>query len=204
MRLDGWWAPTTYPSCPPPWGRGLSQTTTHCVWQLPDPSETKIKSWPAISSFVRAICMLVNQWCSQELKLPGHCMDAEFIEASAWSAILILLCYHGNNIWNFSDRCAEHSSSKHGHEIHFDSDSRSLIPGPLEVWRTFSNIHRALREADVILLLGARLNWILHFGRPPRFKLDVKIIQVCWDALTASWTDGRARPGVVFCLGLYS
>ena len=36
----------------------------------------------------------------------------------------------------------------------------------------------ALLEADVILLLGARLNWILHFGRPPRFKKDVKIIQV--------------------------
>lgn len=33
-------------------------------------------------------------------------------------------------------------------------------------------------NADVILLLGARLNWILHFGKPPRFKKDVKIIQV--------------------------
>ena len=37
---------------------------------------------------------------------------------------------------------------------------------------------RALSSADVILLLGARLNWILHFGREPRFKRDVKIIQV--------------------------
>ena len=36
----------------------------------------------------------------------------------------------------------------------------------------------ALREADVILLLGARLNWMLHFGKPPRFKDDVKIIQL--------------------------
>ncbi|XP_067867814.1 2-hydroxyacyl-CoA lyase 1 isoform X3 [Heterodontus francisci] len=37
---------------------------------------------------------------------------------------------------------------------------------------------RALQNADVILLLGARLNWILHFGHPPRFHPDVKIIQV--------------------------
>lgn len=37
---------------------------------------------------------------------------------------------------------------------------------------------RALQEADVIVLLGARLNWILHFGLPPRFNKDVKIIQV--------------------------
>jgi 2-hydroxyacyl-CoA lyase 1 len=30
----------------------------------------------------------------------------------------------------------------------------------------------------VILLLGARLNWMLHFGEQPRFQKDVKIIQV--------------------------
>lgn len=35
-----------------------------------------------------------------------------------------------------------------------------------------------LQNSDVILLLGARLNWMLHFGRPPRFQSDVKIIQV--------------------------
>lgn len=36
----------------------------------------------------------------------------------------------------------------------------------------------ALLQADVILLLGARLNWMLHFGRAPRFHKDVKVIQV--------------------------
>ncbi|UYV81248.1 HACL1 [Cordylochernes scorpioides] len=36
---------------------------------------------------------------------------------------------------------------------------------------------RALLEADVIMLLGARLNWMLHYGRPPRFSPHVKIIQ---------------------------
>lgn len=37
----------------------------------------------------------------------------------------------------------------------------------------------ALLHADVILLFGARLNWMLHFGRAPRFQSNVKIIQVC-------------------------
>lgn len=37
---------------------------------------------------------------------------------------------------------------------------------------------RALLEADVILLAGARLNWMLHFGKPPRFQRDVQIIQI--------------------------
>ncbi|XP_066992518.2 2-hydroxyacyl-CoA lyase 1 isoform X2 [Anabrus simplex] len=36
----------------------------------------------------------------------------------------------------------------------------------------------ALQYADTILLLGARLNWMLHFGRPPRFDPNVNIIQV--------------------------
>lgn len=36
----------------------------------------------------------------------------------------------------------------------------------------------ALKSADVILLLGARLNWILHYGEQPKFHPNVKIIQV--------------------------
>lgn len=30
----------------------------------------------------------------------------------------------------------------------------------------------------MIVLLGARLNWMLHFGQPPRFAENVKIIQI--------------------------
>src|SRR5579884_1898272 len=36
----------------------------------------------------------------------------------------------------------------------------------------------ALQQADVIFLMGARLNWIFHFGQPPRYAKDVKIIQL--------------------------
>ncbi|MEM9177049.1 MAG: oxalyl-CoA decarboxylase [Myxococcota bacterium] len=36
----------------------------------------------------------------------------------------------------------------------------------------------ALQDADVVVLLGARLNWIMHFGLPPRFDANVKTIQV--------------------------
>jgi len=36
----------------------------------------------------------------------------------------------------------------------------------------------ALKSADVIILCGGRLNWILHFGASPRFRADVKIIQM--------------------------
>lgn len=36
----------------------------------------------------------------------------------------------------------------------------------------------ALQHADTILLVGARLNWIMHFGLPPRFAPGVKVIHV--------------------------
>ena len=35
-----------------------------------------------------------------------------------------------------------------------------------------------LSNADVIFLAGARLNWMLHFGLPPRFREDVRILQL--------------------------
>ncbi|XP_076167522.1 2-hydroxyacyl-CoA lyase [Ptiloglossa arizonensis] len=49
-----------------------------------------------------------------------------------------------------------------------DTDERCVSSA-----RTF-----ALQQSDVILLLGARLNWMLHFGRPPRFQNNVKVIQI--------------------------
>jgi len=36
----------------------------------------------------------------------------------------------------------------------------------------------ALKGADAILLVGARMNWILHYGRPPRYQKGVKLIHV--------------------------
>jgi 2-hydroxyacyl-CoA lyase len=36
----------------------------------------------------------------------------------------------------------------------------------------------ALRHADVVLLMGARLNWIFHFGQPPRYASNLKVIQL--------------------------
>lgn len=48
-----------------------------------------------------------------------------------------------------------------------DSDEHSVAPA-----RSL-----ALQKADVILLLGARLNWMLHFGKTPRFDPKVTFIQ---------------------------
>ena len=36
----------------------------------------------------------------------------------------------------------------------------------------------ALQQADVVFLMGARFNWIFHFGLAPRFDKNVKVIQL--------------------------
>jgi 2-hydroxyacyl-CoA lyase 1 len=36
----------------------------------------------------------------------------------------------------------------------------------------------ALRNADVIFLMGARLNWMLHYGLPPRYDPAVRFVQL--------------------------
>jgi len=35
-----------------------------------------------------------------------------------------------------------------------------------------------LQNANLVFLMGGRLNWILHFGLPPRFNPDVRIVQM--------------------------
>lgn len=76
---------------------------------------------------------------------------------------------------------AEHSIRKF-----IDSSRLPFLPTPMgkgvvpdshqycvAAGRTF-----ALQNADLVILLGARLNWILHFGKPPRFQPDVLIVQI--------------------------
>src|SRR5579863_2041238 len=36
----------------------------------------------------------------------------------------------------------------------------------------------ALQSADVVFLMGARFNWIFHFGQAPRYAKDLKVIQL--------------------------
>jgi 2-hydroxyacyl-CoA lyase 1 len=36
----------------------------------------------------------------------------------------------------------------------------------------------ALQNTDLVFLIGARLNWIMHFGLPPRFRQDVRVVQL--------------------------
>ncbi|KAG0128099.1 putative 2-hydroxyphytanoyl-CoA lyase [Tuber indicum] len=50
----------------------------------------------------------------------------------------------------------------------------------------------ALTGADVVLLVGARLNWILHFGEPPKWSAGVRIAQI--DISPEELDHGTADP----------
>ncbi len=60
----------------------------------------------------------------------------------------------------------------------------------------------AMKEADVVLVLGAKLNWILSFGLPPKWKAGVKIIQVDIDANELGKNAGDPDLSVVGDVGL--
>lgn len=54
---------------------------------------------------------------------------------------------------------------------------KGLLPSdhPLDVSASRS---LALSSSDLIILLGARLNWILHFGEPPKLSPNIRICKI--------------------------
>ena len=55
--------------------------------------------------------------------------------------------------------------------------SRGLIPEDHAL--AFLNARsKAFAEADAVLAVGTRFNWVVQFGRPPRFSADMKVIHV--------------------------
>jgi oxalyl-CoA decarboxylase len=54
----------------------------------------------------------------------------------------------------------------------------------------------ALREADVVMLVGARLNWLLGHGEAPQWNLDAKFIQVDIEATEFDSNQPIAAPMV--------
>jgi 2-hydroxyacyl-CoA lyase 1 len=62
---------------------------------------------------------------------------------------------------------------------------------------TASSRTAALKSADVVLVLGARLNWILHYGEEPKWNPKAKIIQVDISPEELGRNSGDASLGVV-------
>ena len=73
---------------------------------------------------------------------------------------------------------------------------KGVVPDS-SLYNTSSARSTALRESDVILVLGARLNWILHFGEAPKWSKSAKIIQVDLCAEELGRNGGDASLSVI-------
>ena len=64
--------------------------------------------------------------------------------------------------------------------------SRGTVPEDHEL--AFLNARStAFTDADVLLAVGTRFNWVIQFGRPPRFNKDLKVIHVDVNPTQLGW-----------------
>lgn len=68
--------------------------------------------------------------------------------------------------------------------------AKGIVPDshPLNV---SSGRSQALREAEIVIVVGARLNWILHFAKPPKWNSDAIFIQVDSNAETIGQNNAK-------------
>jgi thiamine pyrophosphate-dependent acetolactate synthase large subunit-like protein len=105
---------------------------------------------------------------------PNAIREAIALLAKAERPVLLA----GSGVW-WSDGARELQSFVEAAGIPFYTTpiSRGLIPEDHGL--AFLNARsKAFTEADVVLAVGTRFNWVIQFGRPPRFAADLNIIHV--------------------------
>lgn len=86
-----------------------------------------------------------------------------------------------------------------------DSTHLPFLPSPMgkgvvpdsHDCNTASARSTALQHADVVLMLGARLNWIFHFGQAPKWNPNARFIQVDVEPTEIGSNGGDAELGIV-------
>jgi acetolactate synthase-1/2/3 large subunit len=105
---------------------------------------------------------------------PAAVREAIALLARAERPVLIA----GSGVW-WSDGAAALQAFVEATGIPFYTTpiSRGLVPEDHAL--AFLNARsKAFTEADVVLAVGTRFNWVIQFGRPPRFAADLKVIHV--------------------------
>src|SRR5215475_771705 len=105
---------------------------------------------------------------------PGAVKEAIALLARSERPIIIA----GSGVW-WSDGAAALRTFVEAAGIPFYTKpiSRGLIPEDHAL--SFLNARStAFTEADVVLAVGTRFDWMIQFGRPPRFAADLKVIHV--------------------------
>lgn len=105
---------------------------------------------------------------------PGAVREAVALLSRAERPVII----GGSGVW-WSDGAAAFQALVEATGIPFYTTpiSRGMVPEDHGL--AFLNARsKAFAEADVVLAVGTRFNWVIQFGRPPRFAADLKVIHV--------------------------
>jgi len=105
---------------------------------------------------------------------PGAVVEAIALLAKAERPLIL----GGSGVW-WSDAAAAFQAFVEATGIPFYTTpiSRGTVPEDHEL--AFLNARaKAFSEVDVLLAVGTRFNFVIQFGRPPRFAADAKVIHV--------------------------
>ncbi len=105
---------------------------------------------------------------------PGAVREAIALLARAERPVIIA----GSGVW-WSDgaRALQAFVEATGIPFYTKPISRGLIPEDHAL--SFLNARStAFTEADIVVAVGTRFDWVIQFGRPPRFAADLKVIHV--------------------------
>jgi thiamine pyrophosphate-dependent acetolactate synthase large subunit-like protein len=99
-------------------------------------------------------------------------------------------------IWSDASAALEQLVNETGMPFYTTPQGRGVVPEDHP--RCFLSARSlAFREADVIMFLGTRFNYVISHGQAPRFNADAKVIQVNIDPIEI----GRNRPVDVGIVG---
>ena len=115
-----------------------------------------------------------NKPTPRSLGDPGAVKEAVALLSRAERPLII----GGSGVW-WSDAAAAFQRFVEATGIPFYTTpiSRGMVPEDHEL--AFLNARvKAFAEADVLLVVGTRFNYVIQFGRAPRFAADVKVIHV--------------------------
>ncbi len=117
---------------------------------------------------------------------PAAVRDAVMMLARAERPLMI----GGSGVW-WSDAAGAFRAFLEATGIPFFTTPISRGTVPEDHALSFLNARtKAFAEADVVLAVGTRFNYVIQFGRAPRFAADLKVIQVDVDAAEV----GHNRP----------
>ena len=124
---------------------------------------------------------------------PGLVQEAVDMLARAQRPVIV----SGSGIlWSNASAAMEQFVNETGIPFYTTPQGRGVVPEDHP--RCFlSARNMAFREADVILFLGTRFNYVISHGQAPRFNPDAKVIQVNIDPAEI----GRGRPVDVGIVG---